>query len=631
MIRQGADIKNKIEEVFTLFEQLRLDDEKLTDTLYGRHGDRLDAALEKAEFRRRIIVASADMEKYSHDAEQASRVSLVFSIASRERERQSLADDAEVGAAWFWNEVDKGGQQSQTIRRALVARSFAAVWVYLNPFKLPSEPSEREAYLKSYFPIRIEVDAARASAFLENQGRVTLAVRKVEKTIVEIVHDYNKRPDKKDRNPLQIWNEDFPHLRAGHATDSWSEKDQLGKLLTLWQLDDGDHICHYAEGLPGQDYQSISNQKDDEPWENPIGRPLCVVGSGFWNPDAERIADRYRAMLYPALEKAYQRDLGYSMLASYWASMSMRLIELPPEALHEVADIPTLKERAEFLDNVMVRETAGIVKVMGVAKSLDTPMPEILGRHLQKLDAEFQALLPARAPDEATLRASSATAIAIREAYKDLSYGPVREALARIVHDVTEIGFDLYRESDRSRFLNKPGTQTSIDLMGLTSGSESVKGKRIETGRRFSLGPKVLGPDDSWYDLHIDPVDNSAGAKAARRAAAAELKAMGAIDDEQWLEMLDFTNVGEQLGRLQVQEWDNMSRKPIAALALASALRRTALETGVPEQQLIALASGGAPGQPFESIRAAGDGFMPRQPYQVTTPQPQEPEMEVTS
>lgn len=624
-IRKGAEARDTVETVYNSFATLRAEDLKLSAVLYGRHETLLADALKQLGYKIPVPAPSPAIDHYAHDAESQLTQDLQWHAIDLTSRGSSRADALEVGAAWVWNKLDPGGRTGQAIKRAMVGRPFAGVWECLHPFKLPNASKRdggaeaNEKYRHNYFPMYLEVDNGRQSAFLEEGGVVSLAVRHYRKPLVRVLQEYDRKPAAA-RNPFRILGEDFPEFRAGYGLSTEDVSSVLKEEIEIWHLDDGTHICDYVV-MPKFDgdekHKLLSNQEDNEPWLNPTGRPLFHFASGFWNSDAATPEDRYACFIRALILTRYSLDLEKSILATLTATLPQRIQQLPVADLAEVMKtMNTNKERSEFMDTIAVREIRGTLQVLGELKHLDMPVPELLAKQIEQDRLEYESFKPTSTPDDLTLRGATASNLALHQEQKKLRYGLPQGAYAALVGDVAQDVFEVYRCSEQSHVFNTPKTpKTSYEkLFGLTTSDENVKGKKIAGGTKVALGPEELGEDESWYKLTVEPVDNSPQARQLNRMEAEERRAADNILDEEYFDKLGVPAPAEYMKSLQIQTWMAMFADADAAMAFSEAVRYQAAEMGMDERAVLA-AMNGAPIQTQQ-----GQMVTPRGPMQVAAP-----------
>lgn len=590
-----SEVKRIVQEVFSGFQDLRQRDLRDTRILYGTHDVDLIADLGKLNLDKKWAVPGPEMERWSHDAQRGTAVDLMFSIVPYQVRSAATADALEPGCAWAWNQLDAEKVLSETIVRVLCTRPYAGVWLLLNPFKPPTDEKLYEAYERAYFPLRAEVDTPQTTAFYEDHGRATLAVRCYEQTLANIATTFDKKPERR-RRPMDIWAEDYEGYRNAFKTGEWTEKELYGAKLKVWHFDDGEHVYHCINmpGSGGSELVYVSTEKEDKPYDNPIGRPLFVWGSAYYNPDAELLSDRYRALLWPVYRKSYQRDQQTSLLMSYMADLHRIIVGLDKDALAEMQKLGSPKEKGEFVDTLMMREVGGAMVTFGVMKQLDMPMPEILGTQLRRTDIELQGLAPGQPPEEITQRYGTASGLVVREEYKEGQFSSARSALSRIAHGAVSVTLDLYRYSLTSRFKNVAGAIKTFDLWGAETGREYMKKRKAKPGRTVHLSAETLGPDDSWYELWIEPVDNSLSAKQARMGMANARRGAGLTTEYQWVEENDFLSPTEQLQLLEEEKLISGLESQLRAIAPAWATLAIAKDTGIDFGQLMQMFLGAA-------------------------------------
>ena len=616
--RIGSDAKDTIEELYNSFAGLRKEDQFNTAVLYGRHASYLAKDLEAAGFKTIVPVASSAIDHHARDAEaELLEDARRFYIQDRTGRRKARTELLEIAAAWNWNQLDVGGRLSQAVLRAMVVRPAADVWLCWRPFSVKGkDDDEAETYRSTYYPFYAEVGNGRSSAWLEDNGLVTLAVRKVVKPAMRVFRDFDKRPDK-DRTPAQIFAEDYPNLRVGFGVAEDDERFFTSEL-TLWELDDGSHRCTYVEmphADPGDRYQSISETEGNEPLPNPFGRPSMLYACGFWNPDADKIEDRYQGFIRPLTLQRYKMDQIESFWESLYATLPQNVLQAPVEVLQTLAGMSSNKEREEFLNNVMAREHAGILQVIGEFKQAETPVPALLDKHYAEAKEEYIRLLPQPSPAEQTIKDAAVSNLVMWTQGRKRRYASPNRGFNSLMHDLTSMCFDYWRVQDDSPVYNTKGVETYESQHFMTNGNEGVRGKQIKNGMKGSVGPEELGDDDSWYDLFVVNVDLSPSAKAAKRQEAVERKASGSITHEDYFELLDVVNIPDYMKKLDVQELMATWKSPKAAIEFARAVRYQALLTGMNEEQYLATIQGG----PVMSEQ--GQALTPSGPMRVGAPQ----------
>ena len=619
--RSETEAKRIVDEVFSGFADLRAEDDKNVRILYGRHAEDLLKDLEALKLDKQWAVPGAEMERWSHDAQRGATVDLMFSIVPHSARQAEKGDRLESGGSWLQGQYDKDNLVSEAMRRVLVTRPYVGVWELFNPFQLPTDDKLAEAYEKTYFPMRLEVDTPQTSAMYEDGGKTKLAVRKFKRTMANIAMLYDKQPDKR-RKPMDIWDEDYAGYRGAFKTGEWTDKELYGDEMTCWYLDDGEHQCHYVE-FPNQGLVPISVLKENEPYSNPLGRPMFRWGSSYFNPDATKPADRYRALLWPVYRAKYQQDQTRSLLMSYMAALHRLEISLTDDALAEMQKLDGPKARAEFLDTQMMRDVQGAMVHFGTMKQLDMPMPEILANELKRQDVAIQAMAPVQMPPEETLRYGAASWAPIREEYKEGMFSTTRSAIARIVHGYISDTLDLYRYSAKSRFSNAPGVAKTFDLWGAETGREYMKSRKARPGNIVHLDAKTLGDDDSWYTLVIEPVDNTISARQARMSMAESRYAAGLTTEYQRFEENDFSNPTDQLMRIEEDRVLKGLDPQLRAIAPAWATLDIVKKTGIGFGELLQLFTNAA----MPAAGPEGVTQTPQAEFQMKSPEVQQDQL----
>ena len=512
------------------------------------------------------------------------------------------------------------------MRRVLVTRPYVGVWEIFNPFQPPTTGGAEAmlAYEKAHFPLRLEVDTPETCAFYEDGGKTKLAVRKFKRTMASIATLYDKQPEKR-RKPMTIWDEDYAGYRGAFKTGEWSEKELYGDQMTCWYLDDGEHQCHYIE-FPNQGLVPISILEKNEPYENPLGRPMFRWGSAYFNPDATDPVNRYRALLWPVYRAKYQQDQTRSLLMSYMAALHRLEVALTDEALAEMMKLDGPKARAEFLDTQMMRDVQGAMVHFGTMSQLNMPMPEILANELKRQDVAIQAMAPVQMPPEETVRYGAASWAPIRQEYKESMFSTTRSAIARIVHGYISDTLDLYRYSAKSRFANAPGVAKTFDLWGAETGREYMKRRKAKPGNTVHLDPKTLGDDDSWYTLVIEPVDTTISARQARMSMAEGRYAAGLTTEYQRFEENDFSNPSDQLMLIEEERLLKGLETQLRAIAPAWATLDIAKKTGIDFGELLQLFMGAA----MPAAGPEGVTQTPQAEFQVKSPEVQQDQLSAT-
>src|SRR3990167_9577749 len=232
-VRNETEAKRIVEEVFRNFDDLRTESEKQVRILYGQHKDDLLRDLEILKLDKQWAVPGPEMERWSHDAQGGAAVDLMFSIVVHSARQTEKGDRLESGCSWLQGQYNKDNLVSEAMRRVLVTRPYVGVWGLFKPFQLPTDDKLAEAYEKTYFPMRLEVDTPQLSAMYEDGGKTKLAVRKFKRTMANIAMLYDKQPEKR-RKPMTIWDEDYAGHRGAFKTGEWSEKELYGDQMTCW-------------------------------------------------------------------------------------------------------------------------------------------------------------------------------------------------------------------------------------------------------------------------------------------------------------------------------------------------------------------------------------------------------------
>lgn len=607
-IREGKEARSVIEEVYNSFQSLRDEDNLGRDILYGRHGTRLLADMKALGLPTCAASASPAIDFHAHNAQSELTESLEFRVEARKPRDVNKADILEMGAGYIWSKLDPSGLTLETMRRDVVTRPFTALWLGFKPFRLPKDPEadkgENQEYRESFFPLYAEVDNGRLTAFLEDGGKVTLAVRKMQKPFVRLVRDYDKKPARR-RSLGTVWAEDFPELRMGFGlSEQDSGESLLSAKMDMWRLDDGEHICEYVSGVDGDrslEYPVlISGREENEPLRNPFGAVSMSFACGFWNPDAEKPADRYEAFLRTLWLKGYDIDRLRSILASLSASIPSRILQLKASEILPQVEGKSKADIDNIFENVLVREHKLWTMVVGEAKQFDMPVPALLEKEIAEAKEEFNRMVPYHLPDDLTIRNTTASALASAVETRQRPYSLPKTSISRCVYETIQKCFQFYREQEATAIFNTPGVGADAEkLYGV-----SVAGRKHQPGKSFELSPATLGENADWYMLSVSHLDESPSARAARRLEAAERDANDTILEAEKLELNGVPNVALFKQQKQVEKWEEMWFDSGAAAALKTAMVHAQAVTGIPMPDLMSAFTpgGGAP---------AGNGAAP--------------------
>ena len=299
-------------------------------------------------------------------------------------------------------------------------------------------------------------------------------------------------------------------------------------------------------------------------------------------------------------------------------------IGLSDDALAEMQKLAGPKARAEFMDTQMMREVGGAMVHFGVMKQLDMPMPEILTNELRRQDVAIQAMAPVQMPPEETLRYGAASWAPVHQEYKEGMFSSTRAAIARIVHGVASDTLDLYRYSKDSRFFNAPGVAKTFDLWGAETGGEYMKRRKAKPGNTIHLDAETLGPDDSWYTLAIEPVDNTISARQARMSIAESRYGAGLTTEYQRFEENDSSNPTNQLMLMEQERLLKGMDAQLRAIAPAWATLAISKETGIDFATLLQLFMG-AVAPVAENVTQT-----PQASFQMKSPEVQQDQLAAT-
>lgn len=626
MGRSGTEVKQVIDELMAQgFSELYSRHEERQAVLYGEHGEpggRLYADLKRLGYKTQVALASRVVQFLAGLHVANIDRPLRIHVEPDRPSDAAKADKLEQIDAYWWHRLDDGGRTTRQILRHLVVSPYAAVWWRWRRFVLPRRVAgetdkaynERcDRYRHEYDPFFLEVDPPDAVAFLEDQGRPTIAVRRVQKSIIDLVKDYGDY-DVEDDDPelyLRVWEEQFEWVRAGYSVSERQGGWAPASKVTLWECDDGYQITHHVELESGGRKEYRMEGKAAEGWRNPIGRPTLFLAFGQYSADASRPVLRYQPLILPLLTSRYAQDL----MRSTWASRSAELVgileELPPEVSREVATWDA-KARNDFMAEVREVAPNAITRVMGriteLARQVD-PLQDRLYAEEKELEYLFR---PPNASSERTLRfmeRATASAVLNKQQIDDRIYKEPVAAYVALVKDILEACNKFYKPSPVSYVGNKPGVsddQGEKAYAVLTGREPAVQ--TVQKGTRLEIGPSVF---DFPYTLEVTVEQETAASRAAaREEALSQYTAPGGpyITSEAMFEkMAGVSNVSEYAIQVEADVNYEMHKETFRRAAQVRAMRALEFEEGVNLSELIALIEqGGQPG--LSRGRAAGGG-----------------------
>lgn len=589
-VYEGKEARESIRTLMDTFATLRSEDNFNQRVLTGRHKDDLVKDLVALGMTKQAAMPSHAIDFYAHQAQVHMAQDLPFRVLDLTGDSPARADKLEVAATGAWQMLNPSGIIGHAIDRIMIARPFVGVFMVPVPFKVPSKDKMSKAnaeYRATYFPARLELDNGHQSAFFEEYGRVPVVVREYVRDLMDVMADYNKKPGE-DRTPFQILEQDFPWLRANFAMNAEDTSGMLGTPLKVCMRDDGTNICHYIDlgsfGRKDGAFVSISSLPDDEPqwWPNPIGRPLFRFASAFYNADAEKPEDRYTSFMNVLTSFRYVQDVGNSVLASMAATLPTKVVQPPESAIAHMLGLDSDALREAFMDS-LTRQKGDTITAIGKFEQFDPKPPALLLEQMRDAKLEYNRMLPAQAPDEITIRNADTSSLVLQKEMKDANFSQPKTAKAVLVRGLVEDVFSLWRAQKVMFGANVDEEKWHYT----TTGNEQIKGKSIDAGKKFVFDIATLGKDSSWYNLTVEPEDNSPSARALDRHEAEERRAADNILDEDYFGLLRVKNVTDYIRRLEVQRLMAGLKPALASGALVAAMQQYSLTHGVDLTQVI--------------------------------------------
>ena len=512
MSRTPAEVKDVVTQVKDGFSGVETAHRKRQAQLYQHesYDAELVANLDDS-IKVRIPFASSRLAKAAEDIEGILNAGYSWHVEPKgdktDRARRS-ADKIELYHANLWS-TDFKPTLIATYRDITVS-PWSMWWLEWDAMKLPRNASQTEAYRKGYRPFRLmRIDGMSGYFMADDNGKPTVAVREFELPYYEIVKRYGRG---KDANPLTILGREFGFLRGGRG-QAVDTADLYTKKAKVTVVDDQNTICQYIEGIT--DRKATYNEVTDEV-ANPWGRTSLYVIPGRFNPDAERLEDRYM----PLIASLGREQRRYDVMRSHMASLSFTANRLAVAIHQEVVTALALEEKA--LPSAVFKD--GVLSIPGVPTEFSLQPGQAAWEMLANQKEERDAVLPSpylTNPDESVIKNATAAAQLNAQETSDKPFDAPRAAIIQGMIDVDAA----IKHFMTGGYLNK-GDVGGESLYFNPSGQEP-------TGNVYAGDYKdrelAVGKDDYEMDYteEITIVAATASQKALRQELVANQVALG--------------------------------------------------------------------------------------------------------
>ena len=511
MSRTPADVKSLVTEIKRGFIELGNESRTFYNQIHFTkpYQDSLIANF-APEITTRIPVPSARLSNATVQTRGILRASRQFHVeaASKLKGDEGTADKLELFFAHaFGIRLDPNGRLFNDTYAYQCAGPFAAWCWEWEPFALPQEESQRQGYRDSYWPFRLSVIDPLTVAFLaDDAGEPTIVVREFELPYLDLILRYGEY-DKggKDFQPLKIMGEQFPGLRGGRGQAIETNTDLFSNKARVCVLDDGVTICHYIEIKDGRQtsYDNLTKEV-----ANPWGRPHIQIIPGRYNPEAERLTERYTGIMRDLGRSQKNVDSLTSQAASIALTPSLWVEKIPPEALASILDgdktIPVVK-----LEEGRVTPVHGDVQAVG--PQLLPPVIDMLLHSREERDA----LLPSTFltnPDMSVIKDAAASAILMGHGTSNLFYDEPRESVLAAIKTGCKMMIHLIAGGQAKGNPSASGEGIAF----LVTGKEVTKKYRgEEKGRDIVITPADVESFDEQYTLEVSIIASTASQKKA--------------------------------------------------------------------------------------------------------------------
>ena len=558
----SAETKDIITELEQPFAQLRTRFKTIHDAVFNRYDYAADLS---PDLEQRKSFGPTNLRVDLRMVKALLRNNLSLHLEPVDGARDEAADRLEVMQSHDLLMLDPKGYIRENIHHYQFAGPFWAGWLdsltYLPPTRWEDEDEEAwtkraKRHRESFFPFQLLDKDPFSVAYNEYNRAATIGSCRVEIPIIDLLERYGSSYNVSRDDPdhmLRICREHFPFIRAdeGYAPD-WGDRSfwNKGAEVLIWA--DANRIYHSIDLQPGTDAKRYRNSGGSRyeslaegSWENPFGDVPLLLVSGTYNPH-EKLQYRREGLGHSLIEAEH----GMAFYKSQWASVTaspQRLYEDMPddikkdfaEAMQSDAPLPPATQFvSDKTGKPVVARPLGVIRVVPrEIGEIEDKVYSILGEAASK--ASMQGLLFDPQAAQRLQNIPVSTVLAQRDAMAD----GLGEAM---LNETNEWSRALDMLMNARRHLNSHRTrgdkprESDWGYRFKATGKERVKGRVISAGSEVVTTPRDY---DGEYTRSIEPTDDRAASRAAKRAEATNAYQQGAMLYDKWLESYDIEDI----------------------------------------------------------------------------------------
>lgn len=576
-----------------------------------------EIVLEKYDYREdlspdlenRKSVGASILRRYLAQSKAMMRNNLTLHLEPDDKSKADVADRMEVMQAHDLLMLDPQAHHRDNIHHFQSVGPFWAGWLEMHDFlpvaRFKDEPEEdwaerNKKARESYFPFEILDKDPFSISYMEYNRKLTMAGTQVRLPYIDLMERYGEsykvtRDD--PRHMLRICRDHFPFIRTDEGTAyEYSDWETFAaKEATVIIAADATQIWHCVDLSGGEGHEGTKKLEylAEGEYPNPWGDVPLLLATGVYNPHVE-LAYRREGILHAAIEIEHAKAL----YKSYWASVTAsppERYEDPPDAVkQQLLDMSEAERPPPFSFRRDPKTGKPIIdRSLGVIREAERKVDEMTDKLYGVLSEEGQqaALSGVLFDPNAAQRLQNipvSSILAQQDALSDLLGEAQRDEM-----NMWNRALDMLMHA-RKYVLNKgreKGDEEKQSDWGYsfkTTGDEKVQGRKIYAGESVKTTPQDY---DIEFTRSINPYDNRASTRAAKRAEAIQARQAGALLYDQYLESFDIDNITEFKAKKYEEELFQIEAPRLVMDVRAKVAQFTAILNGSTiEQQLMGLA-----------------------------------------
>lgn len=615
----GGEVKSMALQLKGEFNQLYADARLRYDVVDGRHGDRIVAALRAMSYPKIQPIVSREGE-YAARKVVGILGAPVYEvhIAPTNEKDKGRADDLEIIDANLFLRMNPRNATRRAIHRHQAVSPYAALVLMPNADDRPmiKKGESPEAYnervdrwRERWTPFRLSVDDPLAWAFYEDGNlNVTQCMGHYEIPVADFCRDFGDYDREEytagEADPslmVQIWDQQFPGLRAGYAIAREEGRQGFGGMppIRVCIVDDGEMMAWYAavpssavamkrKDWKAKEYHALSDASPHGSQANPFGIPCLVPIPGVFNQAATRPEDRYQPWLLPHIQSRYNEDLILSEWSSMAAERPIYSAPLPPDVLDHVRAMEP-EQRQQFFRDLSEMREGRINPTFGKVDQLNAEVNQYMLQVWGAKHDEHRQYVPHSAwsasdDGSSVLKSTPVSSLLRLDELEGQDYSLPQELEIAGWLKVFQAHDWYWRHCD----------DEDEYARARTTGDEKRYGKETKRGQVVTLDPAAWDFD---YERQLIAVDNRPSTIMQRLTVVQTREQMGLVTQEERITALGIEDATGYDEKLEAEEIYKTLKQAKMAFALVDSVTLTARTLGVDTTQYLmgAAAAGTAP------------------------------------